>query len=69
MNILNVMLREGDTNSVEREMDSIINGPEGQQDLQSLPNSENSSQENGIRDIENRNGSIRQEGLSESINI
>ena len=29
------------------------NGPEGQQDLQSLPNRENSSQEIEIRDIEN----------------
>ena len=63
------MLVEGNTNSIENELDSIINRPEGQQELQSLPNREHSSQENETRNIENRNGSIRQEGLSESINI
>ena len=68
---MDVMLGEGNTNSIEREFDSIINGPEGKQDTQSLHNRENASQGNleNIRDIENRNGSIRQEGLSESINI
>ena len=66
---VDVMLGEGNTNSIERELDSIINSPEGQQDLQSLPNRKNSSQENDVKDIENRNGSIRQEGISESFNI
>ena len=34
-----------------------------------MPNRENASQDNEIRYIENRNGSNRQEGLSESIKI
>ena len=50
------MLGEGNTNSIERVLDSTKNGHEGQQDLQSLPNRENASQENEIRYIENRNG-------------
>ena len=66
---IDVMLGEGNTNSMERELDSIIIGPEGQWDMQFLPNRENSSQENEIRDIDNRNGTVRQEGLSESNNI
>ena len=52
-----------------RENWMAYNGPDRQQDLQSLSNRENSSQEIEIRDIENRNGSIRREGLSEPINI
>ena len=35
---IDVMLDEGNTNSTKRELDCIINGPEGWQDLQSLPN-------------------------------
>ena len=38
-----VMLSESNTNSIERELDSIINGSGGQQDTQSLANRENSS--------------------------
>ena len=34
-----------------------------------MPNRENSSEKNEIGDIENRNETIRQGGLSESINI
>ena len=34
-----------------------------------MPNRESSSEENEIGDIENRIGSVRKEGLSESINI
>ena len=63
------MVGEGNSNSIERELDSIIIGPEGKQNLQSLPNRKNSSQKNETRDIENRNGSARQKGLSEPINI
>ena len=66
---MDVMLGEGIANSKEKELDSIVNGPEGQHDFQSLPNRENSPQVNLIGDIENKNGSIRQEGLSECINI
>ena len=35
---IDVMLDEGNTNFTERELDCIVNGPEGQQDSQSLPN-------------------------------
>ena len=66
---MDVVLGGDNSNSIERELDSIINVPEGHQDTQSLPNRESSFQENEIRDIENRNGSVRQEGLSESNNI
>ena len=66
---MDVVLGGDNSNSIERELDSIINVPEGHQDPQSLPNRESSFQENEIRDIENRNGSVRQEGLSESNNI
>ena len=66
---MDIMLREGNASSIERELDSIINGPEGQPDTQSLLIRENSSQENEVIDIDNSNGPVRQEGLSESINI
>ena len=66
---MDVMLGEADTNSIMRELNSIINGREGQQDLQSLSSRELSSQGNEIRDTGKRNGSLRQERLSESINI
>ena len=66
---MNVMLSEGNSNSIKMELDSIINCPDGQPDFQSLPNRENSTQENEIKDIDNRNGSVRQEGLSESFNV
>ena len=66
---MNIMLGEGNTNSIEKELDSIIDGPEGQQDLQCSPNKENVSHENEIGDIENRISSIRHKGLSESMNI
>ena len=49
---MDVMLGGNNSSSIERELDSIINGPEGHQGTQSLPNREGSSQENEIRDIE-----------------
>ena len=66
---MDVMLGGDSSHSIQREFDSIFNGPEGHQDTQSLTNRENLSRENEIRDIKNRNGSIRQDGLSWSINI
>ena len=55
------MLGDGNTNSLKRELNSISIGPEGQQDMQSLSDRENSSQENEIRDTKNRSGPSRQE--------
>ena len=65
---MDVMLGEGNSNSIERELDSLINVPEGQQDFRSFPNRENSSQENEIRDIDSRNEPVRESRLMESIN-
>ena len=64
---MGVMLGEGNSNSIERELDSLINVPEGQHDFQSFPNRENSSQENEIRDIDSRNEPVREIRLMESI--
>ena len=66
---LDVMLGERNSNSIERELDSLINAPEGQQDFQSFPNRENSSQENEIRNIDSRNEPVRESRLMESINM
>ena len=66
---MDAMLGEGNYNSLERELDSLINVPERQQYFQSLPNRENSSQENEIRDIDSRNEPVRESRLIESINI
>ena len=64
---MGVMLGEGISNSIERELDSLINVPEGQHDFQSFPNRENSSQENEFRDIDIRNEPVRESRLMESI--
>ena len=45
------MLGERKSNSLESELDDVLNGPDGQQDSESVPNREGSSQENEIRDI------------------
>ena len=37
---MDVMLGEGNSNSIKRELDSLINIPEKQQDFQSFPNRE-----------------------------
>ena len=66
---MDVMLGEGNSNSIERELDSLINAPEGPQDFRSFPNRENSSQENEIRDIDSRNEPVRESRLLESINM
>ena len=60
---MDVMLGEGNSNSIERELDSLINAPEGPQDFRSFPNRENSSQENEIRDIDSRNEPVRESRL------
>ena len=66
---MDVMLGEGNSNSIERELDSLINAPEGPQDFRSFPNRENSSQENEIRDIDSRNEPVEESRLLESIII
>ena len=57
---MDIIIGEGKTNSIEGEFDRIINGPEGQPDTQSLPNRVNSSPDDEVRDIDNRNGPVRQ---------
>ena len=66
---MDVMLGEGNSNSIEKELESLINVPERQQDFQSFPSRENSSQENEIRDIDRRNELVRESRLIESINM
>ena len=41
---MDVMLGDGTSNSIERELHSVIPAPERQQDFQCFPNRENSSQ-------------------------
>ena len=65
---MDIMLGDGNSNCIERELDSLVNAPDRQQDFQSFPNGENSSQENEIRDIDNRNEPIGEGRLIESIN-
>ena len=64
---MDVMLGEGNSNSIERELDSLINVPEGPQEFQSFPNRGNSSQENEIRDIDSRIEPVRESRLIESV--
>ena len=52
---MDVMLGDGNSNSIERELDSLINVPERRQDFQSFPNRENSTLEIEIRDIDSGN--------------
>ena len=39
---MDIILGDGNSNSIERELDSLINVPDRQQDFQSFPNRENS---------------------------
>ena len=55
---MDVMLAGIISHSIERELDSVINGPKGHQGTQSLPNRESSSQENEIRYIEKKMGQL-----------
>ena len=63
---MDVMLGDGNSNSIEREMDSLINVPRDV--FQSFPKRENSSLENEIRDIDSRNEPVRESRLIKSIN-
>ena len=62
-NNMDVMLGQGNSNSIEKELDSLINVPERQQDFQSFPNTKNSSLENEIRHIDSRNEPGRESRL------
>ena len=65
---IDVMVGDGNSNSIERELESLINVPERRQDFQSFPNRKNSSQENEIRNISHRNEPVREGRLIESNN-
>ena len=60
---MDVILGDGNSNSIETELDSLRNGRERQQNFQSLSNRENSYQENEMKDIRNRNEPVREGGL------
>ena len=66
---MDVMLGDGNSNSIERELDNVMNRPGRLQNFFSLPNKGSSSQENEIRNIEIINGPIRQNEIAESIEI
>ena len=58
-------IRRNNLNSIERELNNVINGPEGQGDLESFVNRGNYSQENKIRNIHNDDAPIRQNVLED----
>ena len=43
---MHIVLGKGNSNSIERELDNVINGPERHQDFNTLPNRRGSSHEN-----------------------
>ena len=63
------MLGEGNSNSIETELDNVMNGPARHQDSESLLNRENSSRKNEIINFFNRNVPIRYDVLGESSEI
>ena len=63
------MLGEGNSKPLDRELDNVFNGPEGQQDSESVLNRECSSQENEIRNIYRRKNSVGHDRLTKSIEI
>ena len=63
------MLGDRKSNSIERELDNVINCPHGHKNFESLPNRGSSYQENEIKNIDNRNEPNRQDGLADSIEI
>ena len=60
-----VMLGEMNSNSLERELHGVLNGPKDQQDSEFVPNMETSSQENETRDIYNGNDTTGRDRLTE----
>ena len=66
---MDVRLEDGNSKSIEREQDSLINVPERRQDFQSFPNRENSSQDNQTTSIHNGIYPTRRDGLLESADI
>ena len=66
---MHIVLGEGNANSIERDLDNVINGPERHQDFNTLPIRRRSSQENEIRNLDKRNGPDSQDGSEDSIEI
>ena len=66
---MEVMLGMINSNSLERVFDNVINCPDRHHHFESLPNREILSQTNEIRNNDNRNDPVRQNGLAESIEI
>ena len=66
---MDVMLKERNSNSLERELDNVLNRREGHQDSASVPNREGSFQENEIRNRYNGNDTTFRDRLTESIDI
>ena len=52
---IDIMLRNGNSKSIKRDLDNVINCRDRHEDFESLPNRGSSSQEKDIRNIDNRN--------------
>ena len=62
-------MRKGNSNSLGRELDNVLNGPECPQDSESVPHRKNCSQENEIRDIYSGNDTAGRDRLTDSFEI
>ena len=56
---------DGNSNSLEGDVDDVMNCPNRHQDIESISNRGCSSQENEIKDIDNRKGPVRLDGLAD----
>ena len=66
---MELMLGDENSDSTEREVDSLINVPERRQIFQSFPNRENSSKDYEIRNFHNGICPTRRDGFVESIDF
>ena len=66
---MDIMLGQIKPNSIERELERVLNGPERETKSSALRHKENSSQGNGIRDIGDGNSFSGRDGLLVSIEI
>ena len=62
----NMDIMFGNSNTIGREFDNILNAQEKHKDLESLPNRRGSSQHNEIRNIDRRNCPLMQYGFAKT---
>ena len=56
---------DGNSNYLERDIDNVMNCPNRRQDIESISNRGSSSQDNEIKDIDNKKGPVRPDGLAD----